>query len=140
MSEESTTPDLEEASRRILEAFARGDFDAVMSLYAPNAVWDMSPMGFVAYEDHEAIRGFFEDWWGAYEHYELVLEEFRDLGNGVTLAVIHQRARLPGSSGFVELRWAAVGVWADGLSGRTTAYTDIDEARAAAERLAQERG
>jgi hypothetical protein len=30
--------------------------------------------------------------------------------------------------------------WAEGSIGRFTTYTDIDEARAAAERLAQERG
>jgi hypothetical protein len=33
-----------------------------------------------------------------------------------------------------------VGVWVDGLIERTTNYTDIDEARADAERLAEERG
>jgi hypothetical protein len=38
------------------------------------------------------------------------------------------------------MRWAAVAEWADGLTTRVTVYTDIDEARAAAERLAQERG
>jgi hypothetical protein len=31
-------------------------------------------------------------------------------------------------------------VWEDGLIVRVTNYTDIDEARAAAERLAEERG
>jgi hypothetical protein len=30
-------------------------------------------------------------------------------------------------------------IWADGLIERTTAFLDIDEARAAAERLAEER-
>jgi hypothetical protein len=41
---------------------------------------------------------------------------------------------------FVERRVAAVAVWADGLIERLTTYTDIDEARAAAERLAEEPG
>ncbi len=36
--------------------------------------------------------------------------------------------------------YAAVSVWADGLAMRVTNHTDIDEARAAAERLAEERG
>ena len=36
--------------------------------------------------------------------------------------------------------FAAVGIWVDGKNVRTTNYTDIDEARAAAERLAEERG
>ena len=43
------------------------------------------------------------------------------------------------ASGEVRLRYAAVGVWADGLVVRVTNYTDVDEARAAAERLAESR-
>jgi ketosteroid isomerase-like protein len=139
MSEESAIRHSLDATRRIFEALDRREFDAAIAFFAPNAVWDMSPMGLVVYEGHEAIRDLFEDWWGAYEHFEQVLEEFRDLGNGVTLAVAHQRARPSGSSGFVELRYAAVGTWADELAERTTIYADIDEARAAAERLAEER-
>jgi hypothetical protein len=38
------------------------------------------------------------------------------------------------------MRFASVAVFADGVLVRHTLYTDIDEARAAAERLAQERG
>jgi ketosteroid isomerase-like protein len=51
-----------------------------------------------------------------------------------------QRGRPPDSTGWVELRYAAVYTWRDGLIERATQYSDIDEARAAAERLAQERG
>ena len=41
-----------------------------------------------------------------------------------------------------RVRSASVGAWVDGLIVRVTIYpeTDIDEARAAAERLAEERG
>ena len=140
MSEESTTPDLEEALRRSMGAVNRRDFDAAMILYAPNAVWDASPMGLDVFEGAEAIRGFLEEWFGVYEDFEQVLEEFRDLGNSVTLAVSRQRARLPGSGAFVELHYAAVVTWIDGLVERVAVYSEIDEARAAAERLAQERG
>ena len=66
-------------------------------------------------------------------------EEIRDLGDGVTFAVILQRGRVVGSSGSVQLRYASVAEWIDGLIVHNTTYTDIDEARAAAERLAQER-
>jgi len=67
-------------------------------------------------------------------------EEIRDLGNGLTFAVILQKAHVVGSSGSVQLRYASVAEWIDVLIVRNTTYTDIDEARAAAERLAQERG
>jgi hypothetical protein len=45
-----------------------------------------------------------------------------------------------GSTGRVELRAAIVAVWEEGLIVRYVIYSDTDEARAAAERLTQERG
>jgi ketosteroid isomerase-like protein len=140
MPEESTTPDRKELVRRNFEATNRRDFDALMSLYAHNAVYDGSPLGGLAYESREEIRGFLEEWWGLYEEFEITLEEFRDLGNGVTFSVARQHARLPDTSGFVELRSGHVNTWTDALIERSTIYTDIDQARAAAERLAEERG
>jgi ketosteroid isomerase-like protein len=140
MSEETTTPDLEDAVRRAVEAFDRGDWGAGLAPYTPDAVWDNSPIGGEVFEGREAIRGFFEDWRGSYEDYEQVVEEVRDLGNGVTFAVIFHRARPRDSSGVVTFRYGAVGIWRDGLAERFTIYTDIDQARAAAERIAEERG
>jgi hypothetical protein len=68
------------------------------------------------------------------------LVEFRDLGNGITFSVLHQRGRIAGSSGFAEIRSGVVTTWGNCLIKRFTTYTDIDEARAAAEHLAEERG
>jgi ketosteroid isomerase-like protein len=139
MPEESATPDLVELTRRSLEAANRRDFDAVMSFYGPDPVWDVSPMGLGLYEGAVAVRGFFEDWIGAYEEWEIEPEEILEVGNGVVLAIFVQNARPAGSDGYVRLRYAAIGVWVQGGIARTTNYGDIDEARAAAERLAQER-
>ena len=137
MPEESTTPDLEESSRRLREALSRGDLDAATAMYAPDAVWDVSLLGLEGvFEGREAIRGFYEDWFGSYEDFEQVIEEARDLGSDVGLAVYLQRGRPAGSSRFVELRYAGVGIWRDGLIERLKLYTDVDQARAAAERLA----
>jgi hypothetical protein len=94
----------------------------------------------VTHEGLAAIREFAEEWMGSYEDFEIVREEFCDLGNGVTLTVTLQKGRPLGSVGFVQLRYAAITIVAEGLVERYTTYTDIDEARAAAERLAQERG
>ena len=116
------------------------DIEARMSLFAPDAVWDMSEGGAEVIEGREEIRAFLEEWLGAYEEYEQEVEEIQDLGNGVTFAVLLQRARPAGSSGWVEFRDARVLLWADGLVERVNLFLDIDEARAAAERLAQERG
>jgi ketosteroid isomerase-like protein len=141
MPEESTTPDLAELSRRLNEALNRGDFDAALAMYTPDAVWDGSPMDGEVIEGRDAIRGFWEDWFGAYEEWEQMAEELRDLGNGVGFGVLRQRGRPAGSSGFVELHYAFVAiVRGDGLTERVVLYTDLDEACAAAERLAEERG
>jgi hypothetical protein len=87
MSEESTTLGLVELMRRSLEPVNSRDFDAMMSLFAPDAVWDMSPMGMGTFEGLAAVRGFLEDWIGAYDDYAVEAEEILDLGNGVTFAV-----------------------------------------------------
>jgi ketosteroid isomerase-like protein len=140
MSEASTTPDLVELVRRSVEAADKRDLDAHMAFYAPDAVWDASPMGIGTFEGQAAMRAFWEDWLSSYEGWELQTVEVQDLGTGVTFAVLDQRGRLVGSSGEIELRYAAVTEWEDGKIARITNYTDIDKARADAERLAQERG
>jgi ketosteroid isomerase-like protein len=91
------------------------------------------------FEGVAAIRGFVEDWLGGYEEYESEAEEVVDLGSGVTSCVVVQKGRPVGSSGVVEQRSACVTTFAEGLVVRTTLNTDVDEGRAAAERLAQER-
>ena len=141
MAEESTTPDLEELARQGIDAINCRDFDAVLARYMRDAVWVTASLGMTeTFEGREAIRGMLEDMVAPYDDYEMVLEEFRDLGNCVTLNVQLARGRPTGSSVFVEQRAAIVGVWTDGLIERATVYTDIDEARAAAERLAEQRG
>ena len=139
MPEESTTPDLVERSRNAIEAAGRRDFESAVSFYAPDSVWDVSAMGMGVYEGVAAIRRELEQWINAYQQFEIEVEEVRDLGNGVILSVTHQAGRPLGSSGYLEMRFASVTVWRDGLIARVTPYPDIHEARAAAERLAEER-
>jgi ketosteroid isomerase-like protein len=141
MSEESATPDLEELARQTYDAISRRDFDALHARYTPDAVLVAASLGMrETFEGREAIRGAHEDMVAPYDDFEILLEEFRDLGNGVTLHVSFTRGRPTGSSVFVEQRGASVNVWTDGLIERAAIYTDIDEARVAAERLAEERG
>ena len=139
MPEESTTPDLVELARRAYDSGNGHDFDAMMSFYAHDGVCDVSPMGLGIFEGIAAIRGFYEDWIDAYEEFEIEPEEILDLGNGVVVVVIRQNARPVGSTGHVGVRYTAVAVWVEGMIVRNTNYPDIDEAHAAAERLAQER-
>jgi ketosteroid isomerase-like protein len=139
MPEESTTPDLEERGQRFGQALSRRDVDAVVAMFAPDAVWITSDFEGL-FEGREAIRGLLDDFVRSFEDLEQETREFRYLGGGATLGVVVQRGRPRNSTVFVERRVAAVAVWADDFIERLTTYTDIDEARAAAERLAEEPG
>jgi ketosteroid isomerase-like protein len=139
MPEKPAMPDLTLLAQW-LSVVGDRDVEARMSLFAPDAVWDMSQGGVGVIEGREEIRAFFKEWLGAYVEYEQAVEEIQDLGNGVAFAVLLQRGRPAGSSGWVEFRDARVLLWADGLLERVNLFLDIDEARAAAERLAGERG
>jgi ketosteroid isomerase-like protein len=140
MSKEPTTLDLALLTQWLTVVL--GDVRDIvpdMSLFAPNAVWDMSQGGAEVIEGVEAIRSFFEQWLGTYEEHGQEVEEIQDLGNGVAFAVLLQRARPAGSSAWVEFRDARVLLFAGGLIARVNAFVDIGEGRSAAERLAQER-
>ena len=140
MPEKSTTPDLVELVQRSVDAVNRRDFERFAGFFGSDSVWDLSPMGLGVYDGSSAVLAFVEDWSGSYGEFELVLEEVLDLGNEVVFAVVLQRARLTASTAEVRMRYASVNSQAGGVFERITNYTDIDEARAAAERLAQERG
>jgi ketosteroid isomerase-like protein len=141
MSQESTTPDLAELTRQFGEAFARRDFDAVMGSFAPGAIWDASQPGAGTFEGPAAIRAFLEDWIAAYEEWDNQWEEVRALGNGIVFSVNRQDGRLAGGEGKVQERYAlTVRFGSAGLIDGVVIVQDIDEARAAAERLAAERG
>jgi ketosteroid isomerase-like protein len=140
MPEEPMTPDLVGLARQGYEAMSRGDVDAVMSLFAPDAVYDGSDAGIGTFQGKEAVRRFVEDWRRSYEEYRYEEEELLDLGHGVVLSVIRESGRLVGGDGRVEQRAAHLITWANGKIEWFKHYPDPDEARAAADRLAQERG
>jgi ketosteroid isomerase-like protein len=140
MPEESTTPDLVERWQKTAEAHARSDFQTMMRFFAPDAVWDASSAGVGNFEGAAAIRSFLEEWIGAYEEYEYNQEEGQDLGNGVLFVVATLGGRPAGSGGRVQERWGYTVTWTEGMIARVVGRADIDNARAAAERLAEERG
>jgi ketosteroid isomerase-like protein len=140
MSEESTTPDLVELTRRALEAANRHDLDTLMDSYAPGAVWDLSDAGIGTFEGVAAIRSFVEDWWGTWGDHVMEVEEIVDLGHGVVFSSIREDGRLAGSDSHVEQRRGWIFLWVRCMIERQAVYLDIDAARAVAERLTGERG
>ncbi len=139
MSEETTTPDLVELSRRAWDYSSDQNWEAVLGLFAPEAIFDMTPVGLGVYQGAAAIQAFFEDWRSGYVEFETCVDELFDLGNGVILSEARQKGRLAGSAGHVELRYGAVLQWESGMIVRLTNYADPDEARAAADRLAKDK-
>ncbi len=140
MSEESTTPDLIGLARRAFQPTRSRDIGGIMSFYRPDAVFDLSAGGLGVFRGRTAIQGFMEDWFRPYDRIATDLDEVVQLGSGVTYTVVTQKGRLADGGGEVAVHYAVVNVWVDGLIERSVNYTDIDEARAAAERLAEERG
>ena len=135
MSQESTTPDPVELVRTQLEALDRGDLDGVMSSVAEDAVLDGRAD---LIEGRAAIRGFLEDWFRVYEELDFEVEEVSDLGGGVVFAVVIQDGRPVGGDGRVRQREGWVYLWVGGSIARLTT-SEVDQARAAAERLAEQR-
>jgi ketosteroid isomerase-like protein len=140
MSEESTTPDLVELARRAFQPTASRDIGGIMSFYRPDAVFDLSAGGLGVFRGRAAIQEFMEDWFRPYDRIATDLDAVVQLGSGVTFTVVTQKGRLADGGGEVAVHYAVVNVWVDGLIERTVNYTDLDVARAAAERLAEERG
>ena len=140
MSEQSRTPDLVELTRRVFEAGSRHDLDTALSFYAPEAVLDLSDAALGTFEGVAAIGRFLGDWWGTWGEHLVEAEETVDLGHGVVYSPVREDGRLAGSDGHVQQRRGWVLLWVQGMIVRATAYMDLDEARAAAERLAEERG
>lgn len=130
--------DLVQRHRDIIEAASRRDFDRAMSFFAPDAVWDTASIVGVV-EGSGAIRAFVEDWFGTLVGLEVEAENVQAFGSNVTLLVLADRTNPRGGESFVERSFQVVTAWRDGLVIRATNYGDIDEARAAAARLAEEK-
>jgi ketosteroid isomerase-like protein len=135
MTQEYTTPDPVELVRKQVEALDRGDRDGVVSSVAEDAVLDGRAE---TIEGRAAIRGFLDDWFGVYEELHFELEEVSHLGGGVVFAVVNQDGRLVGGGGHLRQREGWVYLCVGGSIARLDT-SEVDQARAAAERLAQER-
>jgi ketosteroid isomerase-like protein len=95
MSRQPTASALELTHGAPFQAANSGDYDAMMSFYGRDSVFDMAPWGLGTYVGPVAIRAFFEDWIGGFDEFEMKVEESIDLGHGVVLAVARQDAFRP---------------------------------------------
>jgi ketosteroid isomerase-like protein len=110
-----------------------------MGFHVPEAVWDLSDLGLGTFDGAAAIRGFVEDWFATWQDLVLEAEEIVDLGHGVVFAPVREEGRPTASDGHVEQQRGWVTLWLQGKIARAEIYLDVDAARAAAERIAEER-
>jgi len=140
------TRDIIELTRSIYEVrapFSPAAYaEAFTRYHAADVVWESVGLG-TTFSGRDATRQFVADWLARFEDYELLAEEIADLGNGVVLAKSGHAGRPIGSPEHAWLpREVLVHsyVWEDGVITHVVSSGDTPQARAAAERLAQERG
>src|ERR1700730_8008529 len=80
MPEKSTTPDLLDFVRPLLDAPSRWGGDVFVRFFAPDAVF-LTGVG--RFEGREAIRDYVEDFNSSYDEQSFTPDEVHDLGNGV---------------------------------------------------------
>jgi ketosteroid isomerase-like protein len=132
--------DVLELTRQAFAAANTGDYDAMMTSYGPDSVWDASPLGLGTYVGPRAIRSFFEDWIGGLEGWRLEVGEVRDLGNGVVLVIAVQTGFSAGGGAQVQLQHASLFIWSGEVILKAVHYWDVPDALAAARAIAEERG
>jgi hypothetical protein len=147
MPEEPTTPDLLELTRSMFEPPGGAAFsqeavvDTFSAHYAPDVVWESVGLG-TTFNGLGASREFLRDWMARFEDYDIDIEEILDLGHGVVFVKSGHAGRPIGSPAHVRLPREVlvnVFVWERGLITHVVSSGDTPEARAAAERLAQDR-
>ncbi|MFN2617789.1 MAG: nuclear transport factor 2 family protein [Thermoleophilaceae bacterium] len=126
-----------EIVRRLYEAVARRDAEAVLSLYDPEVEWDMSRGAFGELEEesiqhgHEGLRSWFRTQYEAWEKWEDNPDELIDAGEHV-VSVVTSRSRGRASGVDVESHHAAVWTVRQGKVIRVTWFPTREAALEAA--------
>ena len=101
----------------------------------PEFIWDMTTFrgGILPglYEGVDGANRFLAEWLEGFEHWLLEVEEFFDAGDQV-IAVIRQRGKAKRGGPDVEMRFAMVWAFRDGLAVRMQMYASRNEALEAA--------
>ena len=130
MSEENV-----EVVRRVLQAFADGDLDAMPELWDPDIDWraaegaidDIGEM-----HGPVAVRRYIQDWIDTFDDFGVVVEELRDVGDDRVLSIQRGKGRAKLSDIEIDLRYAVVNTVRDGKVVRVREYLNVEDALAAA--------
>jgi ketosteroid isomerase-like protein len=107
------------------------DFDEALKYADPEIVWN--PAEESSAQGHDAVRTSTERWKSEWDDYQLIPEEFADLGDRV-VATVRFRARGRGSGIEVDGRLYDVFTLRDGKIVRMDQFTERSEAFEAARR------
>jgi ketosteroid isomerase-like protein len=123
-----------EIVRRVFEATARRDRDAVLALYDSDVEWDASrtqPGLADVYRGHEGLSRFFREWREAWHSDEYEYDELIDAGDAV-ISIATQRGR--GQVSGLKIARTLAGVWTiiDGKIVRVVWFPTREEALEAA--------
>jgi uncharacterized protein len=128
---------------RSIEAFNSGDVEAMIALADPELEWrpafGASPGGATAYHGHAGFREYWRGTQEIWDHFHFEPEDFIDDGNSV-LVLGRGSGRAKGSGIEIDQPFAMLWKVRAGKAVFGQTFADPDEARAAAERLAEERG
>ena len=106
-----------EIVRRVFAAVARGDTEAVLSLYDPDVEWDGSRHAWATvmgdtqagWRGHEGLRKWSREYYAMWEALDDEVEELIEAGDRV-VSVVTTRAR--GRASGIEVEWKHnAGVW-----------------------------
>ena len=99
--------------------------------FAPEFVWDMSKYeGWPEQQRYEGVDGaqrFIDDWTGAWDDWEIEIEEIYDVGDEVVV-VVHQRGRARTTGMALDMAFAQTWTIRDGRLTRMDMYSDPSDA------------
>src|SRR5215211_8366917 len=120
--------------RRALEHVERTG-EVLREAAQPDFVWDMTTFrGAVrprTYVGVDETNEWLADWLASFENWSLDIEEVLDAGDQV-VTIVRQHGRAKHGGPDVEMRFAQVWTFRDGLAARIEMYADRDEALEAA--------
>src|SRR5262245_35207828 len=131
MSEENV-----EVGRRVWEAYARGDTEAIVALCDPEFEFLMT--NFAGWPEEEVYRGldalrrFFEEWLGVWETFEAGVDEILDASGDRVLVMCWQSGRGRESGVPAKMEFAQILSFRKGKIMRADHFTDRNEALEAA--------
>ena len=115
----------------MLEAWARGDFDAALALFDDGIVTRRAAPDPGTWHGHEGLVDVITKWVGTFDDFELTAEEFLDAGADVVVQVA-QEGRGKGSGAPVKAKFWFVYTVGDGKIARFEMHVSRSRAMEAA--------